>query len=90
MPDQPHFAIMSPKSAENVIVMIVLNQFLSLAPRWLTIGCLLKQVNKPARNLQVPAKVRSYQALVKNVDFHGGSWLALTFAASISGKISTR
>ena len=36
--------------------MIVLKQFLSLAQSQLTVGCLLKKVNTPARNLPVPAK----------------------------------
>ena len=38
------------------LVMIVLNQFLPLALSQLTIGRLLKKVNQPPRNLQVPAK----------------------------------
>ena len=46
-------------STENiflVIVMIVMNRFLPLAPSRLTVGHLLKKANKPARNLPVPAK----------------------------------
>ena len=39
-----------------VVVMIVVNQFLPLALSQLTISRLLK-VNKPARNLQIPAEV---------------------------------
>ena len=36
--------------------MMLVNQFLALALSWLTIGSLLKKVNKPARNMPVPAK----------------------------------
>ena len=36
--------------------MIVLKQFLPLVLSQLTLGCLLKKVNTPARNLPVPAK----------------------------------
>ena len=49
-------------------MIIVLNQFLPLALSRLTLGRLLKKVNKPARNLPVPAKGSSrsitIQALV--------------------------
>ena len=41
----------------SVVGMIVLNKFHPLALSRLTIGCLLKKVHKPARNLPVPAKV---------------------------------
>ena len=41
-----------------IVVMTVLNQFLPPTLSWLTIGCLLKKVNKPARNLPVPVKGR--------------------------------
>ena len=34
-----------------IVMMIVLNQFLPLVLSWLTIGCLLKKVNKPACDL---------------------------------------
>ena len=48
------------RHAENsdffVVLMLVLNQFLPLALSQLTIGHLLKKLNKPARNLRVPAK----------------------------------
>ena len=40
-----------------VVVMIVHNQFLPLALNQLTTGRLFKKVNKPAKNLRVPAKV---------------------------------
>ena len=61
--DRPHFTAQHnvvKDSAENswvffvVVVMIILNQFFPLALSQLTIGLLLKKVN---RNLQVPAKV---------------------------------
>ena len=39
-----------------VVVMLVLNKFLPLALSRLTAGCVLKKVNKPARNLPVPVK----------------------------------
>ena len=42
----------------NAVVMIVLRQFLPLALSPLEISRLLKKVNKPARNLPVPAKGR--------------------------------
>ena len=58
-----------------IVVMIILNQFLLLTLNWLTIGCLLKTVNKPARNLPVPVSPRSNQALVRNVDNKcNGTW----------------
>ena len=41
-----------------VVVMLVLNQFLPLALSRLTAGRVLKKVNKPARNLRVPANLR--------------------------------
>ena len=40
------------------VVMIVLKHFLSLPLSLLTIARLLKKVNKPARNLGIPAIVR--------------------------------
>ena len=65
--DRSHFAVQHnvvKDSAENsssffvLVVMIVLNQFLPLALSWLTIGLVvLKKVNKPARNLEVPVTV---------------------------------
>ena len=41
-----------------IVVMIVLNQFLSLARSLLTVGHVLKKVNKSARSLGVPVKVQ--------------------------------
>ena len=51
------------------MVKIVLNQFFPLALSWLTLGRLLKKVNKPARDLLVPAKLqdRCLLPLAKNV-----------------------
>ena len=40
-----------------VVVMIVVNQFPPLALSQLTMSRLLKKVNKPARNLQIPVEV---------------------------------
>ena len=40
-----------------LVILIVLNQFLPLVLSWLTIGCLLRKVNKPPRNLRVPAQI---------------------------------
>ena len=50
--------------------MVVLNKFLRLALSQLIIGCLLKKVNKPARNrLPIHSKSeRSNQAPERNVD----------------------
>ena len=69
MQDQSHFAAqhnVAKDNAENsdlcvgcffnVVVMTVLNQFLPLTLSQLTTGCLLKMVNKPARNLPVPSQ----------------------------------
>ena len=39
-----------------ILVMTVLNQFLPPALSWLTIGCLLKKVKNPARNLPAPVE----------------------------------
>ena len=67
--DPPHFAArhtVAKDNAENsdllknkikkILVIIVLNQFFPLALSRLTLGHLLKKVNKSARNLRVPAK----------------------------------
>ena len=52
-----HGETMLPLTDFFVIVTTVLNQFLSLALSWFTIGRLLKNVSKPARNLALPAKM---------------------------------
>ena len=53
--------------------MVVLNKFLMLALSQLIIGCLLKKVNKPARNrLRIHSKSeRSNEAPERNVDCCG-------------------
>ena len=87
MHDRPHFTAQHNLTKDNeknkpdmgcgVFMMIVLNQFLPLALSQLTIGCPLKKVNKPARNLPVPAKGRrdltGQAPRVKTVDCNGES-----------------
>ena len=62
MPDRPHFASqhVMKDNAENsnffFFAFWFSHKFLPIALRWLTIGHLLKKVNKPARNLPAPVK----------------------------------
>ena len=58
--DHPHFAAQHNVAKDNAenwvffsVIMIVLIQFPPLTLSYLTTGCLLKKVNKPARNLWV-------------------------------------
>ena len=55
-------------------MMIVLNQFLSLALSPLITYCLFKNGNKPATfdSTTTSKRLRSNQAPVKNTDCHGG------------------
>ena len=76
-----------------LVMVIVLNQSLPLALSRLTVGCLLKKVKKPVRNLRIlltseTERPRSIQALAKTVDSQEGPCLSIPNVVLLSARLA--